>query len=63
MIGTQRWFHTTIHRNPPSRNIILHWHARFLQDGNMEHIGGNGRPRISDQNVEDVRLLLKTILV
>ena len=25
----------------------------------MEHIGGNGRPRVSDQNVEGVRSLLK----
>ena len=25
----------------------------------MKHIGGNGRPRVSDQNVEDVRLFFE----
>ena len=53
---TQRLVHTTIHKTPPSRNTILRWHTQFLEDVNMEHIGGNGRPRVIDQNVEDMLL-------
>ena len=56
---TERWFRTTMHKTPPSRYSILRWHTRFLQDGNMGHIGGNGRPRVSYQIVEYVRLLFK----
>ena len=56
---TQRWARTAMNKTPPSRNTILRWHTRFLQDGNMAHQGGNGRPRVSDQNVEDVRLLFE----
>ena len=53
---TQRLVHTTAHKTPPSPNTILRWYTRFLHVGNMEHIGGNGIPRVSDQNVEDVDL-------
>ena len=52
---TQISFHTVMQKTPPSRNTILRWHTRFLQERNMEHIGGNGRPRVSDQNVENAR--------
>ena len=55
----QKWVHTTMRKTPPSRNIILRWHTRFLRDRNMEHIGGNGIPRFSDRNVEYVRLLFE----
>ena len=41
-------------KTPPSRNTILCRHTKFLEDGNMGHIRGNGRPRVSDQNVDDV---------
>ena len=57
---TQRCVHRTIHKTPPSSNTIQRWHERFLDDGNKEHRGGNGRPRVRDQNV--VRLLSEKIL-
>ena len=49
-----------MHKTPPSRNTILRWHTQFLENRNIERIGGNGRSRVSDQNVEDVRLLFET---
>ena len=54
---TQRWLRTNMQKTPSSRNTILRRHTRLLQGGNMEHIVGNGRPRVSDPNVKDVRLL------
>ena len=48
----------TMHKTP-FRNTILHWHTPLVQEGNMEHIGGNGRQRISDRNVEYARLLFE----
>ena len=48
---TQRFFRTTMHKIPLSPDFILRCHKRLLQDGNMEHIGGNERSRVSDQNV------------
>ena len=47
-----RSFYVAMHKTLPPRDNILRWHTRFLEDGNMEHIGGNGRPRLSDQSVE-----------
>lgn len=41
---TQKWFHTAMHKTTFSRNTVLPWHTRFLQDKNMEYIGGNGTP-------------------
>ena len=48
-----------MHKTLPFRDTILLWHTRFLQDRNMGHIGGNRGPRVSDQNVEYVRLLFE----
>ena len=59
MSVTQRWVHTAMHNTPPTWNSILRWDTRFLEDENMEHIGGIGRPRVSDQNLEDVHLLFE----
>ena len=59
MAVTQIWVQTTMHKIPPSRYTILRWHTRFFEDGNMEHIGGNERPRVSDQNVKCVRILFE----
>ena len=44
---------------PTTRNSILRWHERFLTAGNMAHRGGNGRPRISDGEIENVRSLFE----
>ena len=59
VVVTYRWVQTTMHKTPPSRNTILPWQTPFLVDGNMEHIGGNRKLRVSYQNVEDARLLLE----
>ena len=53
---TYIWAHKNTQKTPPSRNTFLCWHTRFLQDVNMEQMGGTGRPRVSDQNFEDLRL-------
>ena len=46
-------------RTPPTRNGFLRWHEQFLTAGNMAHIGGNGRPRISDGEIKNVRSLFE----
>ena len=46
-------------RTPPTRNSILRWHEHFLTAGNMAHRGGNGRPRISDREIENERSLFE----
>ena len=55
----KRWVHKTVQKTPLSHNIILRWHARFLKDGSMEHKEGNGRPKVTHQNVDYVRLLFE----
>ena len=57
---THRWVYKNIYKTPPSRNTVLRWHTRFLEDGNMERIGSNGKPRVSDQNVKGVRFPLES---
>ena len=59
---SQRWINANMHETALSRDTVLRMHARFVQDENTEFIGGHGRPRVSDQNVEDLRFYLKTIL-
>ena len=54
---TQRWVRRTVRKIPPTRSTILRWHTRFQQDGNVERVRANERPRVSDQNAEDLRLL------
>ena len=44
-------------RTPPTRSSILRWHEQFSTVGNVAHRRGNGRPRISDEEIENVRLL------
>ena len=56
---TRRWIRTLMRRTPPTRNSILRWHEQFLTAGNMAHRGGNGRPRIRDGEIENVRLLFE----
>ena len=56
---TQRWVRTQIRKQPPARNTIIQWHTRFLESANISHRGGNGRPRTSEQTVEQVRLMFQ----
>ena len=45
-------------QTPPSRSTIPSWHTQFLQEGNVEHIRGSGRQRLSDRNVADVLFII-----
>ena len=56
---TQRWVRMQIRKQPPARNTIIQWHTRFLESANISHRGGNGRPRTSEQTVEQVRLMFQ----
>ena len=53
------WIRTSMRRTPLERNSILRWHEQFLTAGNMPHRGGNGRPRMSDGEIENVRSLFE----
>ena len=56
---TRRWIGTSMRITPRTWNIILLLHEKFLTAGNMAHTGGNGRPRISDGEIENVRSLFE----
>ena len=56
---TQRWVQTRMKETAPSRNTIIHWHNLFMENGNLCHGGGNGRPRTREVIVEQVRLMLE----
>ena len=52
---TQRWVHRVFRKNRPTRNDILRCYANFMSDGNLGHRGSNGRPRLADERIEEVR--------
>ena len=54
-----RWIRTSMRRTPPARSSILRWHEQFLMAGNMARKGGNGRPRRTDGEIENVRSLFE----
>ena len=56
---TGRWKRTSVKRMNPTRNSILRWLEQFLTAGNMARRGGNGRPRISNSEIENVRSLFE----
>ena len=56
---TQIQFHKKTHKALPYRNTIRGWQTRFLKGRNVEHIGGNGRPRVSYTNVKYMRSLFE----
>ena len=58
--ATQRYLHSTMHKTLLSRNTVLRCLTRILEAGIMEHMGGNGRPRVSDRKVEGMRFLFET---
>ena len=51
----RRWIRTSMRRTSPTRNSVLRCHEQFLTEGNMAHRGGNGRPRTSDVEIENVQ--------
>ena len=56
---TLRWIRTSLRRTPRTRKSILRWHEKFFTAGNIAHRGGNGRPRISDREIESMRTLFE----
>ena len=60
---TQRWVCRILLKTPLPREYILRWQEIFLEVGNLDHRGGNRRPRISNQGVEQVWLLFQVIPV
>ena len=45
-------------RTPPACSTIRLWRANYQQRGTHIHTGGNGRPKISAQMKNKIRLLL-----
>ena len=39
---TQHWVRTKRRKEPPARNTIIQWHARFMESASLAHRGGNG---------------------
>ncbi len=46
---SRRWYRTTYGTAEPSRNSILRWHRRFLDNGTVADLPRSGRPQISPQ--------------
>ena len=43
-------------RKPPARPTIRAWHKKFMEIGSVLQRKGAGRPQISDEEIESVRL-------
>jgi transposase len=54
-VVVQRRFRTRYNRNPPSRPTIRAWYYKFMNTGSLNHKRGNGRPRVSDEDVRRVQ--------
>ena len=54
---TRRQIRTSMRIMPRTRNSIPSWHEQFLTVRNMAHRASNGRPRISDGEIEEGRSL------
>ena len=57
--ATRRWVRLFLSKEPPSRNDILRWERSFMERGNLAHRGGNGRPRISRERINEVRVMFR----
>ena len=56
---TQGWLRTQMREELPARNTIMQWHTRLMERANTSHRRGNGRPRTSEQKVEQVRSIFQ----
>lgn len=51
---TQRSVRRAIQKSPPYRTDILRWKQKFMESGDVDHRGGNGRPSTSVETIEQV---------
>ena len=56
---TQRWVRRVLGKSPPQRNDIIRWQRNFLETGSLGHRGDNGRPQITNERIEQVRLMFQ----
>lgn len=56
-IAVQRTFRRRYGRRPPSRNSIRAWYDKFMLTGSLQHLKGNGRPKIQNELIENVQQL------
>lgn len=54
-IAVQRRFRTRYNRNPPSKNTIKAWYNKFKNSGTVHHRKGNGRRRVSEENIQRIQ--------
>jgi len=55
----KRKFRTKYAKKPPSRRSIRNWIDQYQTDGDHSHRGGNGRPRVSAERREVIRLMFE----
>ena len=55
-IVAQRNFRRKYGRKPPARLIIRAWHKKFMETGSVLLKKGAGRPQISEEEIESVRV-------
>ena len=53
--ASQRKFRKKYQKNPPDRSSIRRWYEQYQSRGSHSHLGGNGRPQISDEKKEMIR--------
>ena len=56
IVIAQRRFRTQYHKDPPTDKPIRTWYNTFEQTGSLSAGKRTGRPRVSDVNVERVRV-------
>ena len=54
-LQTQQNFKTKYGKDPPSRSSIRAWHKKFMETGTVFDKGRSGRPRISEENIDQVK--------
>lgn len=53
----QRKFRTKYQKPAPARSSIRRWYQEYQARGNHSHMGGNGRPQISEENKDRIRTM------
>ena len=56
VIQAQRNFTRKYGRKPPARSTIRAWHEKFMETGSVLQRKGAGRPQISEEEIESVRV-------
>jgi hypothetical protein len=46
---------TTYRRRPLSGNSIRAWYDKFMLTGSIQHLKGNGRPKVQNELIENVQ--------